>query len=67
MNGVLSLRVIGEIGTTTHHDGLGDRTISNVVYSCAGREWSKSVGGAVGKSGSGARFAALTARLRCQG
>ncbi len=67
MNGVLSLKVIGEMGTTTNHDGLGGRTISNIVNSCEGRGWSKSVGGVIGESKSGARFAALTARLGCQG
>ncbi len=67
MNGLLSIMVIGEMGTTTDHGGLCGRTISDVVDSCEGREWSKSVGGVVGESGSGARFAALTARLRCQG
>ncbi len=64
MNGVLSLRVIGEMCTPTNHDGLGGRTISNVVHSCDGRGWSKSVFGVVGESGSGTR---LTARLCCQG
>ncbi len=67
LNRVLSLRVIREICTTTSHDGLGGRTIPNVFYSCEGRGWSKSVGGVIGESGSGAKFAALTARLRCQG
>ncbi len=28
---VLSLRLVGESGTTTDHDGLGGRTISNEV------------------------------------
>ncbi len=66
MYGVLLLRLIGESGTTTSHDGLGGRTISNEVDSCGGRGWLTSVGGVIGESGSGAKFAALTARLRCQ-
>ncbi len=47
MYGVLSLRLVGELGTTTGHDGLGGRTISNVVDSCEGRGWLNSVGGDV--------------------
>ncbi len=53
-------------GTTTNHDGLGGRTISNEVDSCGGRGWLTSVGSVIGESGSGAKFVALTARLRCQ-
>ncbi len=49
----MSLRVYGSICTTTSYDGLGGQTLSNAA-------------GVVGESGSGARFAALTARLRCQ-
>ncbi len=64
---VLSVRLVRELGTTTGHDGLGGRTISNVVDSCEGRGWLKPVGGVVGESVSGAKFAALTARMGCQG
>ncbi len=34
MYGVLSLRLVGESGTTTDHDVLGGQTISNEVDSC---------------------------------
>ncbi len=42
------------------------RTISNEVDSYGGRGWLTSIGGVIGESGSGAKFSALTARLRCQ-
>ncbi len=37
MNGALSLRVIGGMGTTMKHDGLGGQTTSNVLNVCEGR------------------------------
>ncbi len=63
---IMSLRLVGELGTTTGNDELSGRTISNVEDSCEGRGWLKSVGGVVGGSESGAKFTALTTRLRCQ-
>ncbi len=48
-----------------YNHGQGGRTISNEVDSCGRRGWL--VGGVIGESGSEAKFAALTARQRCQG
>ncbi len=55
------------MGITIDHDELGGRMITNAVGSCGGWDWLQPVNGVVGESGSGARSAALTARLRCQG
>ncbi len=37
MNGALSLRVIGGMGTSMKHDGLGGRAIANILNVCEGR------------------------------
>ncbi len=64
--GITMDNVIYVYWVTTNHDGLGGRTITNEVDSCGGRGWLTSVGGVISESGSGTKFAALTARLRFQ-